>query len=349
VREWQLSFCEDNGCAAALLSFFEYWHNVKRDMLVKNKRLNDIADAQGEGRVQDETLYQYHTQDDLYEGIMKLYGKTKIKEALGYLVDKKTITRHGNPNPRYKFDRTVFYQFHPDVCNAWLSEHYFNNETTNLSSGRIRPVDESELTNRLVANCAPSSDSDQCSAVSDQWCADSDQTITEITTKITTEITDREKNNINNKKNNGELVFKKNTEVPRTKPLRQQQQAHGAAQTTDDKPNQLPQPTWTEKILPEVIEQLVASGFSRSEVEQPHHVAWLQIKIKQLLKQRRYVSGAFKQALAFSQGLDDVPQSMAELRELMDVILGGCSPLNEPQPFKTIRQHTQAAELGGIA
>lgn len=29
IRQWQLDFCESNHCAAALLSFFEYWHNIR--------------------------------------------------------------------------------------------------------------------------------------------------------------------------------------------------------------------------------------------------------------------------------------------------------------------------------
>lgn len=46
IHRWQLEFCKDdkgkvNECAAALLSFFEYWHNIKLEMSERNRAAND--------------------------------------------------------------------------------------------------------------------------------------------------------------------------------------------------------------------------------------------------------------------------------------------------------------------
>lgn len=123
IRAWQVAFCNGNRCAAALLSFFEHWHNYKIAIVEKNKKANDIAEAHGESRHQDEGLYQFHTFDELADGIIGLYGKTTVIEAIQLLVEKKAISVHNNPNPRYKFDKTKYYRFYPEICNQWLAEH----------------------------------------------------------------------------------------------------------------------------------------------------------------------------------------------------------------------------------
>ena len=120
VRRWQRFFCQGNNCAAALLSFYEYWHNIKLAMQQKNQLANDIAEKHGDGRVQDETLLQHHTCDELMEGIQEIYGRSAISEANKLLESLGAITIHKNPNPKYAFDKTRFYLFHPDVCNEWI-------------------------------------------------------------------------------------------------------------------------------------------------------------------------------------------------------------------------------------
>jgi hypothetical protein len=37
IHQWQLDFCEGNITQTALLSFFEYWHNVKLELCAKKK------------------------------------------------------------------------------------------------------------------------------------------------------------------------------------------------------------------------------------------------------------------------------------------------------------------------
>lgn len=124
VREWQVKFCAGNTCAAALLSFFEYWHNVKIRMAEKNERANDVAEMHGDEGVQDTSLYQFHTSEELQAGIMGIGGEKKIRESLRFLEESGVITITSNPNPRYQFDKTKFFIFHPDVLIQWITEHY---------------------------------------------------------------------------------------------------------------------------------------------------------------------------------------------------------------------------------
>ncbi len=126
IRLWQRAFCRGNTCAAALLSFYEYWHNIKKEMRQKNVRINDVAQLHGDERTQDETFLQYHSMEELMEGIQQLYAKTAIREANQLLVSLGALSIHKNPNPKYTFDKTYHYQFHPEVCNAWLKERSGN-------------------------------------------------------------------------------------------------------------------------------------------------------------------------------------------------------------------------------
>lgn len=123
IREWQIQ-ATGSPCAAALLSFFEYWHKVKTDMNEKARHANAVARKHGDTETQDTSLYQFHTSEELETGIMGLYSRDKIREAIKVLEKLGFLTTHKNPNPRYSFDATKFFMLHPDVVNEWLDTRY---------------------------------------------------------------------------------------------------------------------------------------------------------------------------------------------------------------------------------
>ena len=122
IRQWQLTFCEGNHCAAALLSLFEYWHNLRLDLSQRAMQANEAARQHGKPATQDESLLQFHSDGQLQDGLLDLYGTKKIREGRRLLVEKGAITEHPNPNPRYAFDKTLYFQLHPEVINAWLDQ-----------------------------------------------------------------------------------------------------------------------------------------------------------------------------------------------------------------------------------
>jgi hypothetical protein len=147
IHKWQIEACDGDRCAAALLSFFEYWHNIKLDAALKARQANDVAEVHGDKRVQDESLYQFHNEKELEEGIM-LYGKTSIGESLKLLVKKKFISIHKNPSERYKFDRTRHFLFHSVEVQAWIDRHYppqdgDSDDASAKNGGRSSKTDES--------------------------------------------------------------------------------------------------------------------------------------------------------------------------------------------------------------
>src|SRR3990167_9915219 len=122
-KRWQVVFCEGNTCAAALMNYFEYWYNNRLDNQEKARTANDIAEAHGDKRTQSESLVQYHILEDLYDGLLGAFGHSKIRESVAFLSEKKIISISGNPNPRYAFDKTKYYLFHPEVCHDFLATY----------------------------------------------------------------------------------------------------------------------------------------------------------------------------------------------------------------------------------
>ena len=117
LRKWQVSACDGNHCAAALLSFFEYWHNIKLDMQAKAAYANKVAVNHGDEPTQDESLLQFHNADQLSEGVLGLYSEKTIRSAISLLVNKGFISVQKNPNPRYKFDQTKYFLFDAKAVN----------------------------------------------------------------------------------------------------------------------------------------------------------------------------------------------------------------------------------------
>ncbi len=131
VFEWQIAFCNQNHCAAFLLSNFISWHDWKLNHDEYYLRANNIAELHGDGRPNNQNAYLFFTMDDLADGILNLYGKNAINIALQLLEELKVISVHKNPNPRYHFDKTKYFMFYPAVCNEWIKTTFENKGNQN--------------------------------------------------------------------------------------------------------------------------------------------------------------------------------------------------------------------------
>jgi hypothetical protein len=182
-RQWQLAFCESNHCAAALLSLFEYWHNIRLDLSEQAQQANAAARKHGQPTTQEESLLQFHSDEQLQAGLLDLYGTMKIRAARRLLVAKGAITEHPNPNPRYAFDKTLYFQFHPEVVNAWLEQRH------NLPAANSSPADEHNPPSDQNASSGDSSINNATCAKNGERVAKNGGSYTEITYEITSETT----------------------------------------------------------------------------------------------------------------------------------------------------------------
>jgi hypothetical protein len=185
MRTWQVEFCRGNHCAAALLNFYEYWHNIKLAMSEKNVRSNDISEMHGDSRAQDETLLQFHTNEELSEGILNLYGRNAIIQANKLLEELDVIKIQNNPNKRYKFDKTLYYEFNPEVCNDWLNQIYNKTESENNSGNNEIKSSSSENKPRSSEIKQSMFENKRSSFKNKHSSFENKQAITEITSKIT--------------------------------------------------------------------------------------------------------------------------------------------------------------------
>ncbi|WP_438967030.1 conserved phage C-terminal domain-containing protein [Flavobacterium sp.] len=156
IRPWQMEFCEGDKCAAELLSLFEYWHNIKIRTVEQNKEENDRRIQSGLKPIYSESTLQWHSRDQLIDQLFNRYTHKTIKKSIDLLKSKKCLSQESNPNN--SFDKTKFFQFHPEIINEWLihrsqkkcSENLHNQEGKTTSSiGENYPIGRVNLPNLL--------------------------------------------------------------------------------------------------------------------------------------------------------------------------------------------------------
>lgn len=130
IRKWQLEACSKDACAAALLNLFEYWHNIKLEQRSQAKGYNDVATRHGENSTQIETLLQWHKSEQLEASLLNIFNKRRIQAAIELLENLKFISVHRNPNPRYAFDKTRHFLFHPNEVRSWLKTYLATNSNS---------------------------------------------------------------------------------------------------------------------------------------------------------------------------------------------------------------------------
>jgi hypothetical protein len=131
VRTWQLVATNGNKAGAALLSFFEYWHNHRLEAAEKAAKANEVAEMHGEKGTHSTSLLQFHSTTDLEKGLL-LFKSDSIREGIKILEKIGFVSIYRNPNPRYRFDKTKYFLFHPQQVNEWIMGY---------TSGINKPVD----------------------------------------------------------------------------------------------------------------------------------------------------------------------------------------------------------------
>lgn len=138
IREDYLAVCDGNHCAAALLSIFEYWTNVKLGQQEQAQVENAIAAAGGAPSVRDD-LWVFKSVTDLETDLMGLFGKMKIGDALKLIRDKGFVERRTNPD--YRWDRTLQYHLQIEMLQGAISDTPLpkNGQSKQPKSGNGKP------------------------------------------------------------------------------------------------------------------------------------------------------------------------------------------------------------------
>lgn len=116
-----LTACGGNACAAALLVFFEGWHNYKREQAEYNLLYNAMARDVGATPIIDTSGWQYHTMIQLERGVM-IYKADAIVKALELLELKGFIATEVPDHLRvlHKTGRTRWFLLMAEAVNAYF-------------------------------------------------------------------------------------------------------------------------------------------------------------------------------------------------------------------------------------
>lgn len=158
-HKWQVDFCEGNTCAAELISYFASWHDIRLNQSEKSKYANNIAQTHGDQGGQDESLFQFHSQEELKIALHGAYSIETIRKAIVLLGSKAVISRHCNPNPRYRFDKTTYYLFNSQVCIDYV-------DSLKIGNGR-QPSQAREQENRPAITYDSTYDKDNNNTTAD--------------------------------------------------------------------------------------------------------------------------------------------------------------------------------------
>ena len=120
VRKSFIDVCGDKD-AGILLSYFVYWNDIKIAMNMKNKKLNEVAEIHGDKGMNDVSMYQYHTSDEIAKQTLGILSRRGITEGRKKLRELGFISEHKNPNPQYKFDNTRYFLVHANIINDALT------------------------------------------------------------------------------------------------------------------------------------------------------------------------------------------------------------------------------------
>ena len=148
IRKSPVEFCEGNQCAAAVLSFLEYWHNRKLSSDSHNKKSNDISEKHSDPKSLSKAVYQYHTLTEISDGIMNLYGTKKISASIKLLESLGVISTHKNPNPKYRHDRTTYFILYPEVYNNWIKSRLTSDGNNSSSDAQKGITDTAKMPHR---------------------------------------------------------------------------------------------------------------------------------------------------------------------------------------------------------
>lgn len=126
IHQSLLVACKGNQCAAALLAFFEEWHNIRLSGAPYTAIYNQMMDDLGEQPKMDTGQWQYHTYTQLQKAVL-LYNQDTVMAALEKLEELEFISTDVPEHLLilFKTGRTNWYLLRTDNINEWFDRMEF--------------------------------------------------------------------------------------------------------------------------------------------------------------------------------------------------------------------------------
>lgn len=142
---------------AILVNFFEHWHNYK---LANREQIQKIESKQQtfDGETDEipefpfKSLLQWHTYEEIYQSTFGLIGIRNLPNYIKKLEELGIISIHKNPNPKYAYDRTNFYLFHPEKLQQLLDQCNPSTQNAYLENDKMRSESPQNAVNNNIDN-----------------------------------------------------------------------------------------------------------------------------------------------------------------------------------------------------
>ncbi len=125
IRRDYVRLMDGDQCAAALLSVFEHWTNVKLKMI-------------RQGKIGIDQFWIWRGIPDLHEDMFELFNEHKIRGALETLRERKYLYRRRNP--RHGWDRRWQYRIDFELIQADLEKLSTKLSTASLDTEACKPT-----------------------------------------------------------------------------------------------------------------------------------------------------------------------------------------------------------------
>lgn len=137
IHDSLIQACDRNVCAAALITFFEGWHNYKLEQKPYTALYNTMATDAGLAAIIDTSGWQYHTMEQLEIGVM-IYREDSIRKALDLLEAKEFVDTDVPEHlvALHKTGRTRWYLLRADNINEWFDQYQAQRKQPKL----LRPI-----------------------------------------------------------------------------------------------------------------------------------------------------------------------------------------------------------------
>ena len=142
---------------AILVNFFEHWHNYKlanREQIqkIENKQQTFDGETDEIPEFPFKSLLQWHTYEEIYQATFGLIGIRNLPVYIKKLEELGIISIHKNPNPKYAYDRTNFYLFHPEKLQQLLDQDNPSTQIAHLENDKMRSESPQNAVNNNIDN-----------------------------------------------------------------------------------------------------------------------------------------------------------------------------------------------------
>ena len=138
-----VQICDNNFCAAVVLSQMMYWHEVKTAHKTQAKATNDQMVTVGEKPTQNTDFWVWKSVAELHNEFFGCFGTSSIRDAIKLLLTKRFLAERNNPIN--KWDRRKQYLFQVENVQTAINAHSLDSTNANDENGKTEEESDDSI------------------------------------------------------------------------------------------------------------------------------------------------------------------------------------------------------------